>query len=155
MNLDAIETRANNATRGPWHADFVVDVDQDGTTELAHVIAPSEEVGPDAVAAVAINIARPDGTFIAHARTDVPALVARVRELEEENTGLRDDLDAATGFDFGDGTTVTLAPSGDDWRVSWPDPDAPGDPARFHPFTEDHPDRDAALARARQLKEDK
>lgn len=77
-------------------------------------------------------------------------MAAVVEQQRQEIEKLRADLSAATRFDFGNGTTVTLAPSGDGWRTSWPDPDAPGDPARFHPMTEDYTDRDAALERARE-----
>lgn len=53
--LDAIEARANAATPGPW--------DEPGFSAL------------DAC----------DARFVAHARTDVPRLIAEVRRLQSEN----------------------------------------------------------------------
>ncbi len=58
LDLDAIEARCDAATRGPWKVDLDV-FDKQGQ-ELR------------------------DATFIAAARTDVPALLALVRELEAE-----------------------------------------------------------------------
>ena len=59
--LDAIEARANAATEGPWRIDVG-----------AEIVDPSFEV----VAQVVLD---EDNDFIAHARTDVPALVAALR----------------------------------------------------------------------------
>ena len=59
MNLDEIEARANAATPGPW---------REGSSDLYSVR---------------------NAAFIAAARTDVPALIARVRELEAECERLR------------------------------------------------------------------
>lgn len=67
LDLDAIEVRASIATQGPWGKDGC-DVFEE-TSEFGDVIA---ECGLSGV----------DADFIAHARADVPALVARVRELE-------------------------------------------------------------------------
>ncbi len=71
LNLDAIEARANAATEGPW-----VMVTQGGI-ESEHYRGPGEDAS-----SVAQTRTQGDWEFIAHARTDVPALVARVRELE-------------------------------------------------------------------------
>jgi hypothetical protein len=54
IDLDAIEARANAATPGPW---------KEGSNDVYSVR---------------------NAAFIAAARTDVPALIARVRELEAE-----------------------------------------------------------------------
>ncbi|MFB7910156.1 hypothetical protein ACFC1T_27340 [Kitasatospora sp. NPDC056076] len=78
LDLDAIQTRLDAATEGPWTTD--------DSEIVAEVIAPASWV------------ARTDGDgeadranaeFIAHARQDVPALLARVRQLEAENERLR------------------------------------------------------------------
>jgi hypothetical protein len=64
MNLDEIEARANAATPGPWK-----------------YCAGSGAI--EGVNTLIVRGAWPNsGPFIAHARTDVPALIARVRELE-------------------------------------------------------------------------
>ncbi len=84
LDLDAIERRANAATPGPWYvhdrpADFwTVGTDPDWPFEC--------EVFDDGSAhgeyGALCNIA--DRDFLVAARTDVPALIARVRELEAE-----------------------------------------------------------------------
>lgn len=66
MNLDEIEARANAATPGPWTPQTIRLYDG--------VDLPDETVAQW----------QRDAVFIAHARTDVPALIARVRELEAE-----------------------------------------------------------------------
>ena len=78
--LNEIEARANAATEGPWTPDEYTEVDPDGFYELARVIAPDPD-GDDwcAIGVVHTGILRPDADFIAHARTDVPALVAALR----------------------------------------------------------------------------
>jgi hypothetical protein len=85
-DLAAIEARVGAATEGPWECSLVgIDAPVDEyvvqTEALADVVCrlnPAEEFieGPTASPLA-------DAEFIAHARTDVPALVARVRELEE------------------------------------------------------------------------
>ena len=78
--LNEIEARANAATEGPWAPDEYTEVDPDGFYELARVIAPDPD-GDDwcAIGVVHTGILRPDAEFIAHARADVPALVAALR----------------------------------------------------------------------------
>ena len=78
--LDEIEARANAATEGPWTPDEYTEVDPDGFYELSRVIAPDPD-GDDwcAIGVVHTGILRPDADFIAHARTDVPALVAALQ----------------------------------------------------------------------------
>lgn len=76
MDLEAIEQRTNAATQGPWHYNGRI---LWGRDEHGRVKAETPA----------------DREFTQHARTDVPDLVARARELEEENQKLRalvDDL---------------------------------------------------------------
>jgi len=75
-DLDAIQTRATMATRGPWHVEW------DGT-------GYPQRVFNDAAVLVAETCTGPewpptDAEFIAHARADVPALLARIAELEAD-----------------------------------------------------------------------
>jgi hypothetical protein len=74
LNLDAIEARANAATEGPWR------VDQSGWgVNDANDMLVVADLGAWLEAGGAnLKVA----TFIAAARSDVPALVAHVRELE-------------------------------------------------------------------------
>lgn len=72
-HLAAIEARANVAQRGPWRPDID---------------------GPGMVYAGALNWQDTGGNadFIAHARTDIPALIAEVRRLRAAlNVVLTDD----------------------------------------------------------------
>ena len=87
LDLDAIEARANAATPGPWEREtgererqYVAAVPMGGKRSYA-IVADSGGRHPWA-----------DADFIAHARTDVPALIARVRELEAENAALKQRL---------------------------------------------------------------
>lgn len=65
--LQEIEARANAATPGPWYAGN------------GHPYVTTERMGFGIVVARALE--GNDCTFIAHARTDVPVLIAEVRRL--------------------------------------------------------------------------
>ena len=84
IDLDAIERRANAATPGPWYvhdrpADFwTVGTDPDWPFECEVFDDGSARGEYDALCSIA------DRDFLVAARTDVPALIARVRELEAE-----------------------------------------------------------------------
>jgi len=78
IDLDAIEARANAATPGPW---------RDQHHECSEVWGPAPDSQTHSMQIARIGRAQFDvlnAAFIAHARTDVPALIARVRELEAE-----------------------------------------------------------------------
>lgn len=88
LDLDAIEARANDAVRAPW---FLIDgvsipairgATDDG--RLVRVCQFGWNNGDEAVRRDTAN-----ARFVAHAREDVPALVARVRELTAANERLR------------------------------------------------------------------
>jgi hypothetical protein len=67
LDLDAIRARVDAATEGPWTADALAgDLDAPSGYRVAEVLAWSD----------------PDAEFIAHARTDVPALLAEVERLQ-------------------------------------------------------------------------
>jgi hypothetical protein len=68
LDLDAIEARSAAATDGPWWTDGV---------GASRVYAS----GLDDWITVAGDLETPDAEFIAHARTDMPALVAEVWRL--------------------------------------------------------------------------
>lgn len=92
MNLDEIERRANAATPGPWTVyenaeplDYWT-VQDAGGKDVFDDGSASAEYGQTCSIA--------DRDFLAAARTDVPALVARVRELEAECAALRRELAA-------------------------------------------------------------
>jgi len=79
LDLDAIEARVNAATPGPWWVEQVGDFgDKSAVIECVRWrgYLNTLHLGEDT----------PTAEFIAHAREDVPALVAEVRRLTEENT---------------------------------------------------------------------
>lgn len=76
LDLDAIEARANAASRGPWkHGEGYEQGDPGDyvSTAWGGIVVCGDTPPTPA-----------DAIFIAHARTDVPALVKRVRELEAQ-----------------------------------------------------------------------
>lgn len=79
IDLDAIEARANAATAGPWCTD---DWEIFQGTEYEPGI--SLWIGETCRGTSDLEQDRADATFVAHARTDVPALVAEVRRLRAE-----------------------------------------------------------------------
>ena len=80
IDLDAIEARANAATPGPWLVLRGMDCThvraQDGHFETGCINWDGRDAS--------------DADFIAAARTDIPALIARVREQEQEIAKLRE-----------------------------------------------------------------
>lgn len=81
VDLDAINTRVEAATPGPWEA---LSVPGDRAGSMGHCIVEmgDREVRLDGVPGVWF-----DADFIAHARTDVPDLAAQVRALRRIATG--------------------------------------------------------------------
>ena len=88
--LDAIRARVDAATPGPWYADSCLDV----YTEQVREIDP--DIGIELYKTVySHHTAGPEGTqpwhdthFMAHAREDVPALLAEVERLTAERDAL-------------------------------------------------------------------
>jgi hypothetical protein len=89
--LSEIETRCADATPGPWvnrrlNGEFATTSIRSEATQRLRVVADrSEGIAGTAVAAVGLAAPRGqrirDATFIAHARADVPDLLAEVRRL--------------------------------------------------------------------------
>jgi hypothetical protein len=85
LDLDAIEARAEAATEGPWWPEGKV-------IGGWRIYARDREQAPDftevgSVREVFVGTGQhdADADFIAHARTDVPALLAEVRRLHALN----------------------------------------------------------------------
>jgi predicted RNase H-like nuclease (RuvC/YqgF family) len=74
--LAAIEARANAATPGPWSTDS-----WEIYQGAEYVPGISDWIGETCRGATTMEQDRADAAFVAAARTDVPALVAEVREL--------------------------------------------------------------------------
>jgi len=81
LDLDAIEARAKAATQGPWEYDGCSVTDWGVTA--SHTI--TMEWMPNGRGDGTNERESPDGQFIAHAREDVPALIAELRKLREES----------------------------------------------------------------------
>lgn len=106
LDLDAIRARADAATTAPWHPvglpwnfgrPFVVAGSLD--PHLGTFICDLETVGTD----VGNDNAVADSDFIAHAREDVPALIAEVARLR---------------LDLGTISELTVADRPYDWRLA-------------------------------------
>jgi hypothetical protein len=98
LDLDAIEARANAATDGPWRlSEDYNDIHASDGDHLASYWHTA------------------DGAFIAHARTDVPALLAEVRHLtarqltESEYSSAWHAVEGAAGEDGADPGTILHA----------------------------------------------
>lgn len=82
-DLNAIEARANAATEGPWGTEPT-------RSDLAVGVVYPDEDSVFWDVGYGITGTRPaDAEFIAHARKDVPALVAYARELEGQLAAAR------------------------------------------------------------------
>lgn len=80
LDIDAIEERANAATPGPWETAY-------DTGESIHAEPTLYAPGNVEIAA---TFRADDDRFIAHAREDVPALIAEVRRLRFERDAFAD-----------------------------------------------------------------
>jgi hypothetical protein len=85
-DLDAIRARCDAATPGPWgFSRYEQRYLLDEATDVVGEVAPGETGAAITVFAVASG-ALEDADFIARARTDVPALLAYIEELERRVT---------------------------------------------------------------------
>lgn len=80
--IQAIEARANAATEGPWEVRALAGYPNECWAGPA-IDAPGYS---DFYTGYEGEISRPNAEFIAHARTDVPALVAEIRRLRSVNS---------------------------------------------------------------------
>ena len=95
----AIQARANAATEGPWAR---------SGHDIGHVVfdteGPCELAGPVMLSRVIGEAGYEDAEFIAHARVDIPALLAAVRERDNTIARVRAlagspaDADPLSGF---------------------------------------------------------
>lgn len=88
MNLDEIKARAEKATPGPWEVDYnepfssdIVGIFQE--EQERYIVKLEEQDETD------YPTTRDDADFIAHAREDIPALIAEVERLTAENADLK------------------------------------------------------------------
>jgi len=95
-----IRERLEAATGGPWSREDFVDVDQDGTYDLAHVTAPDPDEPDIAVQGIALGLLRHDADLIANTPSDLAylltenaALRGRLAAVEASVDHMRDDRD--------------------------------------------------------------
>jgi hypothetical protein len=91
LDLDAIDARAKSATPGPWVAGQWSRLNGSHGSEIC-----AAEISVVVSAHDRPSLAVDDLDFIAHAREDVPKLVARVRELEVAVDTASRQLDEST-----------------------------------------------------------
>lgn len=85
--LTQIKERAEKATKGPWDVDVPVDYCTNCKNEYEIV---QSELFLAPIVAELRN--REDAEFIAHAREDIPKLLAEIESLKKENKRLLDEL---------------------------------------------------------------
>jgi hypothetical protein len=77
--LDEIEARAEAASNGPWWFDGRDIFHKPSDSNLDAIVIPLPLTWHETQA-----VARADAEFVAHARDDIPWLIARVRALEAQ-----------------------------------------------------------------------
>ena len=89
IDLDAAQALADAATPGPWESDGDYDrAEVCQTAEPFATIVGTETEGRAYMSYERLVLSAADSAFIAQARTLVPALIARVRDLEVINASL-------------------------------------------------------------------
>ena len=96
LDLEAIKARAAAATEGPWEWDDpTIGQHWSSPEPWATVVDDEVNCGGYCYGGSSSPIkSDADGQFIAHAREDIPALVAEVERLREERDDMRRRLDA-------------------------------------------------------------
>lgn len=85
LDLDGIKTREAAATKGPWHAPGLGEVHSDHDNGIYVRITRDRATGESEDDCIVCDYCGDaDADFIAHARQDIPALIAEVERLEAE-----------------------------------------------------------------------
>lgn len=85
QEIEAIRERAEKATEGPWYYALNINEQTGEPDVLPHVISDTQEV-------ISENMYDENAEFIAHAREDIPKLLAEVERLE---TAIQDAISIA------------------------------------------------------------
>lgn len=125
IDIPAIEARANAATEGPWEALPWEAEAGGGDWNLWGPKAPNHSMDSSLQGDFGFEA---DAQFVAHARTDIPALISEVRRLE----AVRDGLVKALGF-----YARVAAHNGPNQRNVGSDPYTPPDAAYVQDITRD------------------
>jgi hypothetical protein len=89
--LEAIKARTAAATDGPWYADEFACVTTDKGVTAGYPAQPGPIASLDDGEYIKNKNAKTDAQFIAHAREDVPRLVAAIEAVEGEIKNLDAD----------------------------------------------------------------
>ncbi|MFD5564487.1 hypothetical protein [Kitasatospora griseola] len=151
LDLDTIQARCNAAIPGPWY-------------QAAFTVVGSGTQVADTAYAASMNNSHANAAFIAAARTDVPALIARVRGLEADLTEMthcrnaalralhRDDIE--TDIDVEQAIAAVFYGPGWDWEDGEIQRTAREIAATVRPaLAKTTQQRDAALVRVRELEQ--
>ena len=104
-DLEGIRARVEAATPGPWV--FATDKGAPDYVQL-YSTAEIDEYQADVLSADdLVFVSEPDATFIAAARTDIPALVSYIEELEGERDRLRQTLEGVVHLHGATHTGIT------------------------------------------------
>lgn len=101
LDLNAIQARADAATPGPWLIADTTDPTSDWYDEFDGPMVVDDDSRPGFYSAIAKDFCQgaddgvSDAVFVAHARTDVPALLAEVRHLRAAVARAEQDRDRA------------------------------------------------------------
>lgn len=98
IDLDAIQARADGATEGPWKYRDIIGENHNVCVN-AHNIAACGAGDLDPEYGDRDQQAARNAEFIAHARTDVPALIAAVRERDATLARVRDRIKSVMASD--------------------------------------------------------
>jgi hypothetical protein len=94
LDLDAIKRRTEAATPGPWQ-ELATDWNDNGFMVSGYVARLRDDGRVDDITGDGLPLA--DAEFIAHARTDIPALVAEIESLRAKLAAAEQDEPRCTG----------------------------------------------------------
>ena len=109
--LEEIEARANAATAGPWSE----------TDDYIQKVEPPWSASHDAIAHDVMR--DEDRIFIAHARSDIPWLLARIKALEKVAVAAFAWRDDSSPVGCGLATEEDLTDAVDAYRSQYPEPE--------------------------------
>ena len=108
--IEKIRQRAEAATQGPWRA-YGNTVEQENTG--CHQVVGTELTGVGYMAYERLTTKNEDATFIAHAREDIPYLLAEVERLRAALT-----LACRDGWSDGESATTHYIEKSTEWLAT-------------------------------------
>lgn len=94
MSLEDIRTREQAATEGPWKFDDEGWLESENRDVHEYIVTPESYPPEPMERVVRLIVGRePDAEFIAHARTDIPKLLAALDAVEARLAGWQERFD--------------------------------------------------------------